>query len=136
MLEEKVADTIYVAHLHIRASQEITLLIASGDTHSDVSFKTGELISLRSNHADDVTLLALDAELANGGCQVTLLVGRHCGADDERAQTAKGQEKLRQCLIFEDELHRLPVDENTVLLILIKEVNKSRLIIASHVLAA
>ena len=77
MLEEEVTDAVDVSHLHIRAGQEIALLVTARDTHSDISLKTGELVSLRGYHTHHISLLALDAELSDGSCQVTLLVWRH-----------------------------------------------------------
>ena len=100
-------------------------MITSRDAHSDVSLQTGELVCLGGHHADDVSLLALNAELSNRCCQVSLLVRSDCGADDQCAQTAEGEEELGQCLVFEDELQRGSVNEYAILLILIKEVDQS-----------
>ena len=85
MLEQKVADAIDVTHLHIGASKQVALLVASRYTDCDVGLKTGEFIGLRGHDTHDVALLALNAELSDCSGQVPLLVGRHRGANYQRA---------------------------------------------------
>ena len=101
------------------------MLIATSYAHCDVRLQTGELVCLGGHYADDVSLLALNTELSNRSCQVSLLVRSDCGADDQCAQTAEGEEQLGQRLVFEDELQRGSVNEYAILLILIKEVDQS-----------
>ena len=105
------------------------MLITARDAHRDVSLQACEFVSLRSHDAYDVALLALNTELSDCSRQVSLLIRCDCRANDQGAKTAKSQEKLRQSFIFQNELQRLAIDKDTVLLVLIKEVKKCRLII-------
>ena len=77
VLEQQVTYAVNVTHLHVRASQEIALLVAPRDTHGYVCLKAGELVSLRGYYAYNVALLALDAELADRSGQVSLPVRCH-----------------------------------------------------------
>ena len=52
------------------------------------------------------------------------MIGCHCGADNQRTETAKGQEELGKRLVFEDELQRSAIDEDAILLILVEEVRQ------------
>ena len=79
MLEEQVADTVNVSHLHVWAGQQVTLLVAFRDSYGDVCLQAGELVGLVSHHRDHVALLALDAELPDSCRQVSLLVRCHSG---------------------------------------------------------
>ena len=80
------------------------MLVTASYAHCYVRLQTGKLVSLGGDDADDVALLALDAELANCRGQVPLLVRSDARSDDQSAQAAQGEEQLGQSLVFEDEL--------------------------------
>ena len=77
MLEQQVTYAVNVTHLHIRASQEIALLVTPRNSHSYICLEAGELVSLRGYYAHYVALLTLDAKLADRSGQVSLLVRCH-----------------------------------------------------------
>jgi len=88
MLEQEIADAIDISHLHVRAGEQIALLVTSGNTHSDVGFEAGEFVGLRGHDRNDVALLALNTELPDCSSQITLLVRGHCRANHQSAKTA------------------------------------------------
>lgn len=92
MLEQEVADPVNVAHLHVRARQQIALLVTLGDSNRDVSLKAREFIGLGGHYTHYVSLLSLDAELSDCAGEISLLIWCDGGADNKRAQTTKCQE--------------------------------------------
>ena len=111
-------------------------MVASRDTDRYIGLQAGELVCLGGDDGDYISLLALDAELTDSGGQISLLIRGHCRTDNKGAQTAKSQEQLCQCLVLEDKLQRSSIDENAILLVLIKEVHKTILIAHIDRLAA
>ena len=129
MLEQQVANPVDITHLDVRAGQKITLLVALRDSHGDVSFQTGEFVSLYGDNGDNVPLLALDTELSDGSRQITLLVRRYLRADHKSTETTQRQEQLCQGLVLEDELKGSAVDKDAILLVLIEELSEGILAI-------
>ena len=77
MLEQQIADAVDISHLHIRARQEVALLVTARYSNGDIGLQTRKFVCLRGYYTDDVSLSTLDAKLADGSREISLLMGCH-----------------------------------------------------------